>query len=145
MANVLFQELIDSAKTKMSERAREYENEVDSGINIEVAKQILREEDQFDKQRFRAKIKEKHREEKRKLKAAQKARASDEEEEVADDEEMENTNNDDISDGESSDGPDLSWLPDPDKIYGKQNADEEEASTASELEEKSEEESIVHR
>ncbi|XP_012216856.1 probable ATP-dependent RNA helicase DDX10 [Linepithema humile] len=138
------QELIDSAKVKMSELAREYENEVDSGINIEIAKQVLREEDQFDKQRFRAKIREKHKEEKRKLKAAKKAEAS-EEEEDADDEEMENANNDDISDGESSDGPDLSWLPDPDKIYGKQRNTDDEASSASEFEEKSEEESTVHR
>lgn len=128
----------------MSELAREYENEVDSGINIEVAKQVLREEDQFDKQRFRAKIREKHREEKRKLKAAKKGKASDEEEEEANNDDM----NNDISDGESSDGPDLSWLPDPDKIYGKQNIDEEadeDRSSASEFEEKSEEESIVHR
>jgi len=139
----LFQELIDSAKTKMSELAREYENKVDSGINIEIAKQVLREEDQFDKQRFRAKIKEKHREEKRKLKAARKAEASDKEED-ADDEKMENANNDD-SDGESSDGPDLSWLPDPDKIYGKQRNTDEEASFTNEFEEKSEEESTIHR
>jgi len=129
----------------MSELAREYENKVDSGINIEIAKQVLREEDQFDKQRFRAKIREKHREEKRKLKAAKKAKASDEEEEDADDEEIENANNDDISDGESSDDPDLSWLPDPDKIYGKQRNTDEEASFTSEFEEKSEEESIVYR
>ncbi|XP_071580333.1 probable ATP-dependent RNA helicase DDX10 [Temnothorax nylanderi] len=133
------QELVDSAKTKMSELARQYENEVDSGINIEMAKQILREEDQYDKQRFREKIKERHREEKRKLKVAKKGETNDKEDEDAGD--------DYGSESEAGEGPDLSWLPDPDKIYGKQQDEDEEISTANESEEgeESEEESIVHR
>ncbi|XP_011689102.1 PREDICTED: probable ATP-dependent RNA helicase DDX10 [Wasmannia auropunctata] len=133
------QELVDSAKMKMSELARQYENEVDSGINIEMAKQILREEDQFDKQRFREKIKERHREEKRKLKITKKAETNDEE--------GGDTGDDYGSESEASEDPDLSWLPDPDKIYGKQQDKDEEVSSANESEEdeESEEESIVHR
>ncbi|XP_039302207.1 probable ATP-dependent RNA helicase DDX10 [Solenopsis invicta] len=135
------QEVVDSAKTKMSELARQYENEIDSGINIEIAKQVLREEDQFDKQRFREKIKEKHREEKRKLKAAKKAERNEEEaEDVGDDHD---------SGSEASEGPDLSWLPDPDKIYGKQQDGDKEMSSANESEEdeefEEEEESILHK
>lgn len=126
----------------MSELARQYENEVDSGINIEMAKQILREEDQFDKQRFREKIKERHREEKRKLKIAKKAETNDEE-----DKEGEDADDDYGSESEASEGPDLSWLPDPDKIYGKQQDKGKETSSVnkSEENEESEEESVVHK
>ncbi|KYN40655.1 putative ATP-dependent RNA helicase DDX10 [Trachymyrmex septentrionalis] len=131
------QELVDSAKIKMSELARQYENEVDSGINIEMAKQVLREEDQFDKQRYREKNKEKRREKKRKLKINKKTETNDEESEDADD--------DYDTESEASDGPDLSWLPDPDKIYGKQNGDEKiSSSNESEEDQISEEESIAH-
>lgn len=124
----------------MSELAQQYENEVDSGINIEMAKQVLREEDQFDKQRFREKIKERHREEKRKLKVAKKAAETNDEGEDYD------------SESEASEGPDLSWLPDPDKIYGKQQDEKEisaneseEESSANESEDEESEESTVHR
>lgn len=136
---LIFQIIVDPAKTKMSELAQQYENEVDSGINIEMAKQVLREEDQFDKQRFREKIKERHREEKRKSKIAKKAETNDEEGEDA--------GGDYDSESEASEGPDLSWLPDPDKIYGKQQDGDEEISSANESgeNEESEEESIVHR
>ncbi|EZA61622.1 putative ATP-dependent RNA helicase DDX10 [Ooceraea biroi] len=143
------QEIIDSAKANKSELARQYENEVDSGINIEIAKQILREEDQFDKERYREMLKEKRREQKRKLKAAKKAEMNDEEEDVSDND---NVNEDKFNEGESSgdessEGPDLSWLPDPDKIYGKQQTlDEEETSVdESEQDKESEEESAIHR
>ncbi|CAL7951587.1 unnamed protein product [Xylocopa violacea] len=135
------QELLDPAKVKVSKLAREYENEEDSGINIEIAKQMLQEEDKFDKQRFREKIKEKHRQEKRKLKAERKKL-----DDKADQDEMEHAASGD-TDGHSSDseysGPDLSWLPDPDKIYGKQQGNDE-ISNASESSE-SEEESKIHR
>lgn len=85
--------------------AREYENSDDiSGINIEQAKQMLREEDVFDKQLFREKVKAKHREEKRKAKEEAK-RA-----------EMEDASSSDEA------SVDLSWLPDPDKVYGKRES-----------------------
>jgi len=121
----------------MSELARQYENEVDSGINIEMAKQVLREEDQFDKQRYREKNKEKRREKKRKLKINKKMETNEESEDADDDYDTES---------EANEGPDLSWLPDPDKIYSKQNGDEEiSSSNESEEDQISEEESITHK
>lgn len=100
----------------MSTIAREYENEERSGIDIEKAKEILREEDRFDKQRFKEKVKAKHREEKRKLKASKNA------EKEAEQEEGNETEGEEEDDGSSEgDEPDLSWLPDPDKIYGKRD------------------------
>jgi ATP-dependent RNA helicase DDX10/DBP4 len=52
---------LDHAKEKVSSLAREYEAETRGGIDIEEAKRVLREEDKYDKQRFREKIKAKHR------------------------------------------------------------------------------------
>lgn len=96
-------ESVYDSKSKQSELAREYENEDEGGINIDKAKLVLREEDRFDKQRFREKVKEKHREEKRKLK--EKLRQE----------------RDDFDEESDNEEPDLSWLPDPDKVYGKDN------------------------
>lgn len=92
---------------KVSKLAREYENNDDiGGIDIEKAKQMLREEDVFDKQLFREKVKAKHREEKRLAKEeAKKA-------------EMEDASSSDEA------SVDLSWLPDPDKVYGKRDNDD---------------------
>ncbi|XP_068980110.1 probable ATP-dependent RNA helicase DDX10 [Bombus flavifrons] len=135
------EELLNPSKDKVSELARQYENEEGSGINIEIAKRILHEEDKFDKQRFREKIKEKHREEKRKLKASKKKINDKNDEDDRD--ETENTINDYASEGADSD-LDLSWLPDPDKIYGKQQENYEEIMNVPETQE-SEEESSIHR
>nr|XP_033192810.1 probable ATP-dependent RNA helicase DDX10 [Bombus vancouverensis nearcticus] len=135
------EELLNPSKDKVSELARQYENEEGSGINIEIAKQILHEEDKFDKQRFREKIKEKHREEKRKLKASKKKINDKNDEDDRD--ETENTINDYASEEADSD-LDLSWLPDPDKIYGKQQENYEEIMNVPETQE-SEEESSIHR
>ncbi|XP_076278110.1 putative ATP-dependent RNA helicase DDX10 [Lasioglossum baleicum] len=138
------EEVLDPARVKVSEIARQYENETESGINIEIAKQILREEDKIDKQRFRQKIKEKHKEEKRKLKASNKRENKDDD---SDEEDVENNDNDNNSESDES-GPDLSWLPDPDKIYGKQDESDEEESeeeNANSEEDEDEEDSKIHR
>lgn len=93
----------------MSRLAREYENLDDKGgIDIEQAKQMMREEDVYDKQLFREKVKAKHREEKRMAKEEAK-RA-----------EMENSSSSDEA------SVDLSWLPDPDEVYGKQKGEDSE-------------------
>ncbi|XP_017888498.1 probable ATP-dependent RNA helicase DDX10 [Ceratina calcarata] len=136
------EELLNPAKVKVSKLAKEYENEESSGINIEIAKQVLREEDKFDKQRFKEKVKEKHREEKRKLKAIDKKKAIDED----DQDEIEDTADEYNSDSESS-GPDLSWLPDPDKIYGERQENDEtsNASDISKSADESEEVGEIHR
>ncbi|PNF42448.1 putative ATP-dependent RNA helicase DDX10 [Cryptotermes secundus] len=121
------QAVLDHAKEKVSDLAREYESQIRGGIDIEEAKQVLREEDKYDKQRFRDKIKAKHREEKVKLKKArheQKKQEKSESEEDFDNEE-------DAEEGHL----DLSWLPDPDKVYplrdmGAEDSDRNELSHA---------------
>ncbi|KAE8749924.1 hypothetical protein FOCC_FOCC003393 [Frankliniella occidentalis] len=100
--------VLDPKSQKMSALAQEYDGEDVGGIDIEKAKAMMIEEDQFDKQRFREKIRAKHREEKKKAKLKKEEEAE----------------HDDFSSSDES-APDLSWLPDPDKIYGKRGSDEE--------------------
>ncbi|NWV65659.1 DDX10 helicase, partial [Malurus elegans] len=102
-----------------------------SGINLDKAKEILREEDKFDKEEYRKKVKEKHREKRLKEKAARREarnkNAQVEEETVAF-----------LDHSGSEEEFDPSTLPDPDKY---KNSDEEQDSESedghSELEEKS--------
>ncbi|XP_073955348.1 probable ATP-dependent RNA helicase DDX10 [Choristoneura fumiferana] len=93
----------DEKKDVKSELAKQFVNEDVGGIDIEMAKEVLKEEDKFDKIRFREKVKAKHKEQKRKLKDKRKE---------------EQKEQDDFGSESESDGPDLSWLPDPDKVYG---------------------------
>lgn len=75
----------------------------------------MKEEDKCDRITFREKLKAKRIEEKKKLKEQRgltKKKTESEEEDESGSE----------SDGS---GPDLSWLPDPDKIYGKQECDDQ--------------------
>ncbi|XP_053593491.1 probable ATP-dependent RNA helicase DDX10 [Microplitis demolitor] len=120
-------EVIDATKSKVSELAKQHENEDVSGIDIELSKKILREEDKIDKQRFREKVKEKHRELKRKLKELKNKKDSDDEDETSYHEEDKRITDDSESEFESG-GPDISFLPDPDKIYGpkKDSCDDED-------------------
>ena len=67
----------------------------------------MKEEDLWDKKLFRETIKARKREKKRKMKEFRRLKAG-----IAPKESNE--------DSEDS-GPDLSWLPDPDKIYGKES------------------------
>lgn len=83
--------IVDTAKELQSELAKEYDNADEGGIDIQKAKNLLREEDKFDKVRFRQMVKARHKEAKRKV--------------------QENEQIDDFGSGEESDGPDLSWLP----------------------------------
>ncbi|XP_059483588.1 probable ATP-dependent RNA helicase DDX10 isoform X2 [Neocloeon triangulifer] len=120
----------DGTKEKVSEAGQQYEKNTEGGgINIEEAKQTMQEEDKFDKQRFRERLKAKKREAKQKL----KQKKAEEREAALFDE------------GEDSDeeGPDLSWLPDPDKIYGKdrESGDEESQEEESKFDDDSENES----
>ncbi|NXI49480.1 DDX10 helicase, partial [Chloroceryle aenea] len=92
-----------------------------SGINLDRAKEILREEDKFDKEEYRKKIKEKHREKRLKEKAARREarnkNAQDEEETVA------------YLAHSGSEEFDPSTLPDPDKY---KDSDEEQDSESEE-------------
>lgn len=105
----------DEKRNVRSDIAKQFANEDIGGIDIEKAKEVLQEEDKFDKIRFRQRIKAKHKEEKRKLKNKKK------------DEEGEK---DDFGSQSESDGPDLSWLPDPDKIYSNEDGNNDKSSDA---------------
>lgn len=106
---------VDTAKQLQSDMAKEYQMDADGGINIERAKDLMREEDKFDKARFKQMVKARHKEAKQKSKLA----------EAGEQEQFDDFG----SDGES-DGPDMSWLPDPDKIYGEKKDEDDDASVS---------------
>ncbi|XP_032846667.2 probable ATP-dependent RNA helicase DDX10 [Tyto alba] len=101
-----------------SSLAKVDEEDDSSGINFDKVKEILREEDKFDKEEYRKKVKEKHREKRLKEKAARReARSKDaqvEEETVAF-----------LAHSGSEEEFDPSTLPDPDKY---KDSDEEQDS-----------------
>ncbi|ERL87187.1 probable ATP-dependent RNA helicase DDX10 [Dendroctonus ponderosae] len=103
--------VVHGTKEKKSDLGREYEKEDAGGIDIEKAKLVLREEDKFDKQVFKDKVKAKHREEKKRLKALKQQEQEGE--------------RDEFGESDEDEGPDLSWLPDPDQVY-EQPADSDE-------------------
>ncbi|XP_061388083.1 probable ATP-dependent RNA helicase DDX10 [Musca vetustissima] len=112
-------EIVDPRKQLQSELAKEYESKLGEmgGIDIEMAKQLLQEEDKFDKQRFRSLVKQKHKKLKEKLKK------KDEEQQGSETDEDEGVDYDDGGD-ESDNSVDLSWLPDPSKVYKNKDDDE---------------------
>lgn len=97
---------IESLNKLKSELAKEYEESTQSGINIEKARELIREEDKFDKERFKQRVKTKRRE--KKLKQKNK-----------DDEQKDDFGSDD------DEGPDLSWLPAPKDEHDSDEDDEE--------------------
>jgi len=111
------EQVINTAKQLQSEMAKEYQDADEGGIDIEKAKELMREEDIFDRQRFKELVKKKHRDKKKKLKA-KKAKESEDED---DDEDVDEFGSD------SGDEPDLSWLPDYDKINAAKNDDNDES------------------
>ena len=113
-------EVVDEVtRQKLSEAGKQYEDDGDErlggGIDITKAKEVLTAEDKFDKATERSRIKEKHKDEKRRKKEENRrlgkaARGLEEEGEESEEEGSE---------------PDLSWLPDPDEVYGKEGEEEE--------------------
>merc|ERR1712212_1181074 len=112
----------EATKQKLSKEGKEYEEDgadrIGGGINIEKAKEVLKAEDKFDKATERARIKEKHKEDKKKLKEENRRKAKEERGE----------NSEDGEDESDYSEPDLSWLPDPDKVYGKEGENTESGS-----------------
>ncbi|XP_068123013.1 probable ATP-dependent RNA helicase DDX10 [Hyperolius riggenbachi] len=105
--------------------AEEDEEDMQSGINLEKARQRMTQEDKFDKEAYRQKVKEKHRERRLKEKEARRA-ANNEEEEEGEDETVAY-----LDQEGSEDGLDLSALPDPDKYKGLEEGDEQAADESS--------------
>jgi ATP-dependent RNA helicase DDX10/DBP4 len=103
----------DEKRELKSELAKQLEQDNIGGIDIQKAKELLQEEDKYDKIRFREKVRAKHKEKKRKLKNKNKD---------------EDGEKDEFGSQSESDGPDLSWLPDPDKVYGQKGGDNESMS-----------------
>lgn len=116
-------EIVNTAKQLQSDLARDYGEADDGGIDIEKAKELLREEDKFDRQRFKELVKLRHKEKKNKLKPKKQTQDSDDADEFGSD---------------SGEEPDLSWLPDYDKINeikdesdgGESNDDDYEAQSS---------------
>lgn len=95
-------------KVKTTEEGKQYDQAEEGGLDINEAKKVMKAEDKIDRRLFRDKIKAKHREIKFKEKKLKTKERNNLDEEKA------------YSGSESDDsGPDLSWLPDPDKIYNK--------------------------
>ncbi|KAM9319833.1 putative ATP-dependent RNA helicase DDX10 [Gastrophryne carolinensis] len=103
---------------KTSVKDEEDDEDLQSGINLEKARQRLTEEDKFDKEAYRQKIKEKHREKRLKEKAARRE-ANKKQEEGEEDEDVA------YLDHDSEDEVDLSALPDPDKYRDLEENDDQ--------------------
>ena len=105
-----------------------------SGINIEANRLAMMEEDKVDKERHRLKIRAKHREERLKAKE-ERRQQSQRPQEVADnsgEDDAEESDGDDDDDDESLDGSVadiIDDLPDPDRIYGHKDDDDEDFYT----------------
>lgn len=120
------QRIYDATREKVSELGRALEIEattsITGGINLEEAKKAMEEEDKFDKELFRQRIKAKHREERLKAKAERRLKNK-----VEKDEENEEQ---DESDGDESVTESVAdiidALPDPDLIYGNKGSSEDE-------------------
>lgn len=98
------QVLSSGNKEKKSDLAIQYELESSAGIDIETAKIALSQEDKFDKQFFSEKVKAKHKKAKQKLKEKKKK--------------IEESKSD-FGESALQEALDVSWLPDPETVYGK--------------------------
>ena len=127
-------EAIDTAGMhKLSEVGRKYETQESeiAGIDIGAAREVIRAEDAFDLKKERERKKEQKKEKKLKEKEAKGKRMSKAEKSSLGLEES-GESGDDSDDVE---GPNLDWLPDPDKIYGKESGGSEENESSESEEE----------
>lgn len=112
-------------------------DEIESGIDIELAKQIMKEEDIIDKKLYRDLIKEKHLTKKLKMKEKKKSVKSNEndDEDEADEEYLEN---EDVYDDDDDDEDEIvtkqyiDALPDPDIVFGDKDSEIEDTDNHSE-------------
>jgi ATP-dependent RNA helicase DDX10/DBP4 len=117
----------DAKREKVSEIARAQEMEATTstygGINLEEAKKAMQEEDKFDKEIFRQRIKAKHREERLKAKAERRQQSNQEE---VDDQEEEGGDSESEGSLDGSVASIIDALPDPDRIYGARDDDDDD-------------------
>lgn len=116
--------IYDASREKVSELGRNLEIEalmsVTGGINLDEAKRAMEEEDKYDKELFRQRIKAKHREDRLKAKAERRLanRVDKEDEKSVDDEEEDEEDEEDEESLDGSVADIIDALPDPDRIYG---------------------------
>ena len=131
-------EAIDAAGLhKLSDVGRKYEtrdSEI-AGIDIGAAREMIRAEDAFDRKKEQERKKEQKKEKKLKEKEARGKRMSKAEKGSLEREGSGGSGDEDDSD---DDGPNLDWLPDPDKIYGKESEGSEESERSDSEEESGE-------
>lgn len=104
------QEVRENNRELQSELGKEYMTQNGNGIDIEMAKKVLQEEDKFDRKRHKELVKS------RKTKAKSK---------------LKDFEGDNDFDSESDHDVDLSWLPDPDKVYGAESGSEKSVDSES--------------
>lgn len=107
---------IDPLNKFKSEKAKEYENAEENGINIEKVKELMKEEDKYDKEHFKMLVKIKHKAKKNKLK--NRLKGAEEEK-------------DDF--GSDDSGPDLAWLPDPKNDTDDSESDDDDVYNGREI------------
>ncbi|KAL3882164.1 hypothetical protein ACJMK2_028532 [Sinanodonta woodiana] len=111
----------DKLKTPQASRNIEGDAEAVGGIDIEMARRRMKEEDWVDKQLFREKIKKRHQEERLKKKEKRRAKMQ-QNREVKEEEEEEDEV---VLGGEESEVNPLDFIPDPDEIYGPEKIGDE--------------------
>jgi ATP-dependent RNA helicase DDX10/DBP4 len=125
---LILQRIYDASREKVSELGRALEIEasisITGGINLDEAKKAMEEEDKYDKEIFRQRIKAKHREDRLKAKAERRLTNRIEEEEDKNVDGEEESEDDESVDGSVADIIDA--LPDPDRIYGTKEDDSDE-------------------
>ncbi|XP_073986464.1 probable ATP-dependent RNA helicase DDX10 [Rhodnius prolixus] len=99
--------IIERNREKITEIGRNYDASAGDGINIDEAKKVLAEEDKVDREFYRQKMKAKRKLLKKKMKEQKKKK----QEEIEEKSELNSASED------SDEEPDLSWLPDPEKVY----------------------------
>lgn len=102
--------IIERNREKVTEIGRNYDASAGDGINIDEAKKVLAEEDKIDREFYRQKMKAKRKLLKKKMKEQKKKKQEEVEEEKAEEYNSASEN--------SGEEPELSWLPDPERIYG---------------------------
>ncbi|CAA9995231.1 unnamed protein product [Nesidiocoris tenuis] len=123
------QQILDRSKVKATEAGKSYEEAAECGINIDEAKKVMLEEDKFDRKLFREKLKAKRKMNKIKLKEEARERRG-----LPPSDNVEAADSDgDAESDESGSEPDLSWLPDPDKVYNRDSDHENEDSGTEEI------------
>ncbi|KAK3605178.1 hypothetical protein CHS0354_012984 [Potamilus streckersoni] len=111
----------DRLKTPQASKNIVGDEEAVGGIDIEMARRRMKEEDWVDKQLFREKIKKKHKEERLKKKEERRAKMQ----QNRADEQEEDEGNEVVLEGEESEVNPLDFIPDPDEIYGPEKSGDE--------------------